>query len=260
MRKLFALIFSVLMICACATTVSAAEAQYSTAGALYEDWYNSLPDYICGVWSTDGGTSNLTFGIQKNEAGNAGKQEILELVENDSSVTFVYQEFSRNYLLGIQKEIDEYFEKDLGLISTGLDDINNCIVIGILKERTDNADTQNMIAEITEKYGHAVSVEYTDKILALTIGENKPSYTQMTPYTQQSLILPMVMMIVLLSGVVFVIAIRKKMYLLQTNHGTSDSTILPPSSKDVVDMIKESNYDIPADLKQKVMTAIDGNE
>ena len=175
-------------------------------------------------------------------------------------MTFVYQEFSRNYLLGIQREIDGYFGRNLGLASTGLDDINNCIVIGILKERKDDAETQNMIAEITEKYGHAVSVEYTDKILALTVGGNKPSYTQMAPYTQHSLVLPMVVMIVLVSGFVFVIAIRKKMYLLQTNHGTSDSTILPPSSKDVVDMIKESNYDIPSDLKQKVMTAIESNE
>lgn len=260
MRKLFALILSVLSICTCAMTVSAAEAQYSTAGDLYEVWNNDLPDHICGVWSTDGGTNDLTFGIQNNEAGNAGKQEILDLVENDASVTFVYQKFSRNYLLGIQKEIDEYFEKDLGLISTGLDDINNCIVIGILKARKDDADTQNMIAEITEKYGDAVSVEYTDKIHALTVGENKPSYTQITPYTQPSLVWPMVMLIVLLTCIVFVIAIRKRMFLLQTDHGTSVSTTLPPSSKDVVAMVKRSNYDIPSDLKQKVMTAIDRNK
>lgn len=257
MRKLFALIFSALLICSCAMSVHAEEAKYRTAGDLYEAWYNNLPDYICGVWSTDGGTSNLTFGIQNNETGNAGKQEILELVENDASVTFVYQEFGRNYLLGIQKEIDGYFEKDLGLISTGLDDINNCIALGISKERKDSADTQNMIEEITEKYGKAVSVEYTDKVvLTLTVDEDAP-YTWLTPYKQPALFFPMGIMIVLLIGVVFVIAIRRKMLLLQTNHGTTVSTVGPPFSKDVVDMVKKSNYDIPSDLKQKVMTAIE---
>ena len=256
MKKLFTLIFSFFLICTCTTSVRAAEAQYSTAGDLYEAWYSNLPDYICGVWTADGGTT-LTFGIQNNEAGNAGKQKILELIENDSSVTFVYQEFSRNYLLQIQKEIDGYFEKDLGLISTGLDDINNCIVLGILKERKDNADTQNMISEVSEKYGNAISVEYTDKIIALTHSENKPSFTQLTPYPSQSVMLPAIMTILVLSGVVFVIATRRKMLILQTDRGTTVSTTRLPAAKDVEDMVKQSNYSVPSDLRQKVMDMID---
>ena len=261
MRKLFALIFSVILISACGMSVCASDAQYSTAGELYEAWYQDLPDYICGVWSTDGGTSHLTFGIQDNEAGNAGKQKILALIENDSSVTFVYQQFSRNYLLELQKEIDEYFRKDLGLLSTGLDEINNCIVLGISKERKDNADTQSMVADITEKYGQAVSVEYTDKVVhTLAIDENGTPYTRLLPYAQPQLLLPMGMMIILLMGVVFVIAIRRKMLLLQTDHGTAVSAMLSPSAKEVEDMVKRSDCDVPSDLKQKVMIAIDNNE
>lgn len=257
MRKLFSLIFSLFLICTCTMGVWAAEAQYSTAGDLYEAWYNNLPDYICGVWSTDGGTTNLTFGIQNNEAGNAGKQEILELVSNDSSVTFVYQEFSRNYLLQIQKEIDGYFEKNLGLISTGLDDIHNCIVLGVFNERKDNADTQNMIDEITAKYGKAVSVEYTDQ-LVFTVGENDSNYAWLALTKQPPMFMSMIMMLLLMIGVVFMIAIRRKMLILQTNHGTTVSTTRLPSAKDVEDMVKHSNYSAPSDLKQKVMDMIDG--
>lgn len=257
MRKLFLLIFSLFLICTCTMSAWASEAKYSTAGALYEAWHNQLPDYICGVWSTDGGTTNLTFGIQNNEAGNAGKQEILELVSNDSSVTFVYQEFSRNYLLKIQKEIDGYFAKDLGLISTGLDDINNCIVLGIYIERKDNADTQNMIDEITAKYGKAVSVEYTDQLI-FTVGEDDPNYAWLALTKQPPMFMSMIMMILLMIGVVFVIAIRRKMLILQTNHGTTVSTTRLPSAKDVEDMVKHSNYPVPSDLKQKVMNMIDG--
>ncbi len=114
---------------------------------------------------TDGGASNLTFGIQNTELGNAGKTEMLELVKDDSSITFVYQEHSRNYLLQIQKELDGYFEKDFGLISTGLNEKNNCIVLGIFEERKDE---------------NAVSVEYTDELSVLTTDNNRPQYTQLS--------------------------------------------------------------------------------
>ena len=259
MRKLFVLLISALLIFFCTMSVCAAEVQYSTAGDLYAACHNDLPDYICGVWSTDGGDTNLTFGIQNNASGNAGKQEILELIENDSTVTFVYQEFSRNYLLQIQKEIDEYFEKDLGLISTGLDDMNNCIVVGILKERKDNADTQAMIHEIAEKYGKAVSLEYTDKVVhTLTMDENG-TYTWMSPYTQPMLFLPLAVMIVVLIGVAFMIAVRRKMLFLQMDRGTVVS-VTPLSSKEVEDMVQNSDCKIPSDLKQKVMTAIHNHE
>lgn len=118
---------------------------------------------------TDGGASNLTFGIQNTELGNAGKTEMLELVKDDSSITFVNQEHSRNYLLQIQKELDGYFEKDFGLISTGLNEKNNCIVLGIFEERKDEADTQKMIGEITQKYGNAVSITIFTRHQAKTI-------------------------------------------------------------------------------------------
>ena len=99
MKKFLILIFSVLFVFSYAISVSAEEARYRNAGELYEAWAENLPDYICGIWSIDGGTTNLTFGIQNNEAGDTGKQRMLDLIENDSSITFVYQEYSRNYLL-----------------------------------------------------------------------------------------------------------------------------------------------------------------
>ena len=187
MKKFVTFLFAILLICSCSVIASAEEGKYDTAGDLYEAWYETLPDYICGVWSTDGGASNLTFGIQNTELGNAGKTEMLELVKDDSSITFVYQENSRHYLLQIQKELDGYFEKDFGLISTGLNEKNNCIVLGIFEERKDEADTQKMIGEITQKYGNAVSVEYTaasveytDELSVLTTDNNRPQYTQLS--------------------------------------------------------------------------------
>jgi len=252
MKKLFALILAVVLICSCSIIASAEEAKYNTAGELYEAWYENLPDYICGVWSTDGGTNNLTFGIQNNAAGNAGKQEMLDLVKNNSTLTFVYQEYSRNYLLQIQREIDEYMKKELGLISTALNEQNNCIELGILKERKDDVATQDMIKEITDRYGKAVTVEYTDAIYALTTDMNGL-------WTSQHIILIMGIVVVCLAGIFFVFQ-KRNVLLLQTNNGATVSTATSPSTKEVEDLVRKTQYDIPSELDQRIMNEINKTE
>lgn len=248
MKKYLIVLFSVLFIFSCTVSVSAEEAQYSDAGELYEAWAENLPDYICGVWSTDGGTTNLTFGIQNNEAGKTGKQRMLDLIENDSSITFVYQEYSRNYLLQIQREIDEYMKLDLGLISTGLYDTRNCIELGILEERKNDTETQAMVKEITDKYGSAISVTYTDAIYAFT-GEEK------NPIAQHLLFLPVFLVSVALLGVLF-IASQKRGVLLQTGNGTTVVSTTTPTCKEVEGMVKKSSYKTSSKLDQKIMYTI----
>ena len=253
MKKLLIMLFSVLFVFSCAVVVSAEEAQYSNAGELYEAWAENLPDYICGVWSTDGGYSNLTFGIQDTEAGNAGKQKMLDLIENDSSITFVYQEYSRNYLLQIQREIDEYMKLDLGLVSTGLYDTRNCIELGILEDRKNDADTQTMIKEITDKYGNAVSVTYTDARFELTFGEEKD------PMAQYSLFLPVFLVVVAVLGMLFIV-IPKRGVLLQTGNGTTMVSTTSPTGKEVEGMVKKSSYKTSSKLDKRIMNAINNND
>ena len=249
MKKIITLILTIVFICSCSIIASAAEAKYNTAGELYEAWCENLPDYICGVWSTDGGANNLTFGIQNNAAGNAGKQEMLDLVKNDSTLTFVYQEYSRNYLLQIQREIDEYMKDDLGLVETALDEQNNCIGVGILTERKDDADTQNMLEEITDKYGKAVSIHYTDAIFDLTIGEEQ------SLQSQHFLFYTMGIMAVLLVGMFFVFQ-KRNVLLLQTNNGATVSTATSPSTKEVENLVRKTQYDIPSELDKRIMNEI----
>ena len=253
MKKLLIMLFSVLFVFSCAVVVSAEEAQYCNAGELYEAWAENLPDYICGVWSTDGGYSNLTFGIQDNEAGNAGKQKMLDLIENDSSITFVYQEYSRNYLLQIQREIDEYMKLDLGLVSTGLYDTRNCIELGILEDRKNDADTQTMIKEITDKYGNAVSVTYTDARFELTFGEEKD------PMAHYSLFLPVFLVVVAVLGMLFIV-IPKRGVLLQTGNGTTMVSTTAPTGKEVEGMVMKSSYKTSSKLDKRIMNAINNND
>lgn len=252
MKKLFALILTLVLICSCAIIASAEEAKYNTAGELYEAWCENLPDYICGVWSTDGGTNNLTFGIQNNASGNAGKQEMLDFVENDSTLTFVYQEYSRNYLLQVQREIDEYMKKELGLISTALNEQNNCIELGILKERKDDVATQDMIKEITDRYGNAVTVEYTDAIYEITTDMNGL-------WTSQHIVLIMGIVLVFLAGMFFVFQ-KRNVLLLQANNGATVSATTSPSAKEVENLVRKTQYDIPSELDQRIMNEINKTE
>lgn len=251
MKKLFVLFISVLFFCSGFITASA-EATYYTAGDLYQAWCDDLPDYICGVWSTDGGYDNLTFGIPDNESGLAGKEEILSAVENDSTLTFVFQVYSRNYLLQIQKEIDnEYFERDKGLVSTGLDDRKNCITLGILKEKRDNQETLDMIDEITGKYGNAVEVEYTDEIYLLTVEQNR------IQQSQQSFYIVAVTAVVFLAGIALMFFSKRKSILVQTADGRIVSVKTHLSVKEVELMVKESDCDIPPELDKRIMNAFD---
>lgn len=166
MKSVISLTICLFMVCTCSVTTSAEESGiYENAGRLYEAWVSQegVPDYISGVWSTDGGTENLTFGVVQGEAGEQGKREILDLVRDDSTVTIVYQTYSRNYLYRIQEEIvDAYFEEGLGLITAGVIEKENKLRFEVHTDFTDNADTQAMIQHVTEQYGDAVYFSYMD--------------------------------------------------------------------------------------------------
>ena len=151
MKRILLLSISILMIFSFSVMASAQEeGVYENAGQLYEAWMHQggVPDYISGVWSTDGGCVNLTFGVVQGEAGEKGRQEILALVKNDTTVTIVYQTYSRNYLYQIQKEIEEVsFEKGLGLVAAGVLERENKLSFWVHVDYKDNVDTLAMIRQ-----------------------------------------------------------------------------------------------------------------
>lgn len=166
MKRILVLAMCFLVVCSYTVLASADNGGiYENAGELYAAWtsQNCLPDYITGVWSTDGGYENLTFGVVKGEDGEKGRQEILSLVRNDASVTIVYQTYSRNYLYRIQRQIeDAYFEAGLGLVAAGVKERENIIGFWIHKDYAENADTLAMIQQVTAQYGNVVSFSYVD--------------------------------------------------------------------------------------------------
>lgn len=148
-----------------------AEGTLQNAGDLYEMWMNAegVPDYISGVWSTDGSSENLTFALVEGEEGEAGKQEILDLVIDDSTVTFATQTYSRNYLYAIMEDVNTYFEKDLGFTCAGPNEYENRVDIEIHVGHQENPDTLAAVEELQEKYGGAVHITFTDTVFSTTV-------------------------------------------------------------------------------------------
>ena len=146
------------------------EMMFPTLIDLFQQWcYTGYPDYVTGVWSTDGSSYNLTVGITNDAAGEAGKQEILNLIEDDASVTFVTQAYSYNYLMVIHEELFPYFnQEELGMVGSGVYDMENYVDVEFLAENANDETTLNFIEELKEKYGDAISVSYTNGYTLVT--------------------------------------------------------------------------------------------
>ncbi len=232
---------------------------YPTLFDLFQHWCNEgYPDYVTGVWSNDGSAYNLTVGV----TGEAGKQEILNLVEDDSSVTFTTQTYSRNYLLQIQEELDLYFkQEELGLVFTGIDDTDNCVTVGILDRKESDEITQNFIAELRATYGNAISIEYTGTIVTQTLEEIGPSAPLSPSCTEKNtsfsplLTAGLILIPLLVFGIYFALR-RRFVPVLQTNAG---GTVAPSgkfSVKQVEGIVKDSSLTVSKEVDERVMAKI----
>lgn len=261
MKKLIAVILTLMLICTCSVTVFADEAKYNTAGDLFQYWElnDAYPDYVCGVWSTDGGVTNLAIAVQDTDEGNAGKQEILDLIEDDSTVTFEYREHSYNKLREVQNELFPYFEKNLGLVSTGIYVMSSNVVVGILEEKKDDPATVEMIEEIKSIYGDMIEIEYTGPVVATVYTE--PALVNIDEIVNNNITsadcLPLIAVGIILLVFVTIFAFRKKRaMMLQASTGDTVVSTVSLTAKEVENAVKKSTVDVPSCLDEKIFNAI----
>lgn len=233
---------------------------YPTLFDLYQVWCNEgYPDYVTGIWSNDGSSYNLTVGVTGDAAGEAGKQEILRLVEDDASVNFAPQTYTHNYLMQIQEELLPYFKQDLGLVASGVYDKENYVGVEILSAKENDEATLNFIAELKQKYGDAISISYSEGYASVTdeIGLGSP----LAPSTGGSssysplLMAGLVLIPLLVFGVYF--ALRKRLIpVLQTNAGRTVARTEALSVKEVEGMLKNSSLTVSKEVDERVMERI----
>lgn len=225
-----------------AETTSAAP--FQTMADLYASW-DEWPDYVCGVWTETGGMDCLTIGIQNNADGEVGKQEILDLIADDSTVRFVYQPYTEAYLRRVMDEIsDAYFGGDGIVIGLGIDYSENCVGVTILEDKKDEEATKALIAALRAKYGDAVSIDYSGPIVpSVAKGIQAPSLLWM--------VLPIA---VVLCGLL--IWMKRRAMLLQTVDGDTKTVTAPLSTAAVKQRVSEGVAPTAA-LDERVREAIE---
>ena len=263
MKRILILAISFLMILNFSVMASAQEdGVYENAGQLYEAWMRQggVPDYITGVWSTDGGNVNLTFGVVKGEAGEKGQQEILALVRDDSSVTIAYQTYSRNYLYQIQKEIEDvYFEAGLGLVTAGVMEKENRIRFEVHTDFADNADTQVMIQKVTDQYGDAVYFRYIDTYPQFVGGtEPAPTGPMLVMPNPQNQMFPFVFVLcgIVLAFFLFIEMQRHRVIAVAADGSAIALEKSQISQKEIEETIRKTEIQIPESLDHRVMQSV----
>ena len=261
MKKICVILSVVLLMCSVSVPVFAAD-EYANADALYQAWYGNLPDYITGVWSTDGSQYNLTFGIRADADVKAVKKEILALVKDDKSVSFAVQKYSYNELKAINDELLAYFpspenDADYGLVSMGVYEMENMVQIGILEARKNDPVTVAFVKEITEKYGDAVRSTYSENYAQTTV-EIDPAIPD--PSSPEVWFIIAAAVLLCFMGVLVYMKKKQSTVVLQTAGGAAVTSSEPLSVKDVERMVRDSGETVPDTLTQKIMQKIDNTK
>lgn len=143
---------------------------FPNAGALYDHWQRSrgsyeaspYPPYICGVWSTDGDPTHLTFAVTKDEVGEAGKKEILSQVADGSTVSFTYQSYPYAELWAAQLDLQTHLGDETGAFAIGIHETDNTVHISI---DMDNENAAAFMEDAYSRYGAMLSFEGGDGIM-----------------------------------------------------------------------------------------------
>jgi len=262
MKKICVLLLFVLLMCSVSIPVFAADV-YANAGELYQSWGDNRPDYIAGVWSTDGSQHNLTFGIRADADVNTVKEEILSLVKDDASVSFAVHKYSYSELKAINDELLAYFpspenDVDYGLVSMGVYEMENMVQIEILEAKKNDPVTVGFVEEITEKYGDAVSITYVENYVQLYTTETFPDISDSSSFAMWISIVTA--FVLFLTAILAYVKKRQSVMVMEAVGGKAVTEPEPISVKEVETMIRDSGEAVPDTLEQKILWKIDHKE
>lgn len=264
--KKCSLLLSLLFVFLFSIFASAAETEdppYADAGELYQSWNERYPDYISGVWSTDGSMNNLTFGIAESADFEAAENEILSLIKNDDSVTIVRQKYTRNDLLRIQEELYKYFEdaQNNGLCATGLYETENCVQVEFLESAKENETTKALIVYLQEAYGDAVRIAWSEGYVTLTLEEKPAAFTEFTDLTTRTrwydAFFTVIACLCVLSVCGFVFIRKKQTAALQTVTGTVETGSRHYTKKEVEAAVTNTAETPDTALDKRIMDMIE---
>lgn len=269
-RKLIQSIFSIfllitLLIGAAILPVSAADAQYPNAMALYQAWHSDVaedespyPEYVCGMWSVDGSENNLMIALTDDAAGEAGRAEILTMVANTSSLSFTTMKYSHAELQRVRNAMMEQLTgQATGGWGMGIHEMENCVSVTINPELGENAA---LISAITQQYGDKVKIQAGELVLVHDLVGDvffAPIEKDAFNSAPNSLLICLILCACLLLTVSTFLLVRRKV----ASHAkvTADGTVCTEQKNKpltLAQQIKEETVEPPLDtlasIKQKI--------
>lgn len=130
-------------------------------GAAWE-WYENVPDYSSGFWLGEDGV--LTVGL----VDESGRDEVLAIV-GDAPVHFVTHAYSHNELKTVQKEMEDYLHKDVGLVAVGVRVMDNRVQADM---DTSHPSADDFMEKMTAIYGDKVYFEGADGLQIVYTAED----------------------------------------------------------------------------------------
>ncbi len=251
MKKL--LIF-VLLLCLLPMGVNAREAQYADVKELLADWReNGVPGYVSGYWLQSEDNSKLVIGLVEGEEAELQKQSILGSMADPNSISFVYQTYSLNYLRAVQREIEAYMaENQVPFTCLGVNVFENHMEVTFHVDVQAEPAVQAAQAALTERYGNAVRVIYSDLVIEPTIGRPDDDVFIAAPKIQSQW-MPMVFLCMgtLCMALLWLRAQRQRRLLLQMSNG-----VTVYRAADVENAIRETAPDCPPAVRKRVEESI----
>lgn len=266
MKKFTAVLFALILLLCSSLTSFADETKFEKMKDLNNYWAinDAYPDWFCGVWTETGSLNNLIVAVLDTEDGEKGKQEILDLIEDDLSVTFTYGEYSRNYLISVQNSFTYEMFKELGLSYTAFLDDKSRIELGILYEKRNDTKAQEKLEEIKKQYGDIFTVKYVDGIVSADVQNvsdlpaihysviaEQPAKPTYFVYIAVSVSL------VLSLSCVFLIFKLRRAFAFITNTGGIVSANRKLSSEEVRNLVRKSEVEIPIGLEERIIKEIE---
>ncbi len=217
---------------------------YQTAYDLLQSWDEQYPDYICGVWSADGSSDHLVFGITKDAAGEAGKQEILACIVDDATASFVYQNYSYHTLRKMQTEIDSFFDQGVGLLGTGILVSENKLEVGMdLKNTTE--EMKQFMEQCSARYGDAV-----------VFVQGEAAYFVSQPLPDRGVPWTVCAFLVLITLWLAHALLKKNALALQTTAGTQTAAASAVSRRQIIKMAQDTMLSPSPELEKRILEEV----
>ena len=265
MKKFLVILLAALLCCGAAQATD----EFATAYELYESWYvthtdwskSPYPDYVCGVWSTDGGMDNLTIAVLEGAKGEAGKAEILDAVADDSTLTFATQKYSHAELRSIQEALTSYLGDQTGAYAIGVYEMDNHVHIDI---NTDAPKAEDFMAQCHQKYGDRVAFEGGSGVLLYTAAGNENTTMTTGPVMLEELgstsSAPLLWALTAIFAVFCVgawLLLQRRKLTLQTTDGSTVTAAAPMSRSEVESALREAQTPPAPDNLQAILQKIE---